>query len=106
VQGAADRLAAQQLLGEQAALLELVWERHLYGGATLPDSVDDGAHDATSGSLFASKEHAEFLFEEWVGGSGVPGGGVKSVAGGLVHCRVQCLLETGIGRGSAEAEDA
>jgi len=42
--------------------LEAVYQTALYGGDTLKDSSTDGAHDASSGSLFVKKSHAQALF--------------------------------------------
>lgn len=61
-QNVSARAAGQARLGAEAALLGRVYSTHLYGGATLPDSVADGSRDAGDGALFASPAYADLLF--------------------------------------------
>lgn len=61
-QNASLRAAAQPQLAGEAALLDKVYSTHLYGGATLPDSVDDGSNDGGAGALFLSPKYADLLF--------------------------------------------
>lgn len=52
----------QPIVASEASWLDTVYSTTLYGGRTLDDSAQLGAHDNNVGSLFVAEHHAEMLF--------------------------------------------